>query len=303
MERKDINENHCEKIENKEEIKNKEKNNIEIGKKSEQKEFKEIESNDANKLNESKNKKDENNIEKKEIPSKKPITKYSSLSPDLFSLSYISDYKCFLCGLIPSLETAKEIICCGILFCNECLKKYLSDKKECPICKSNEIKFRKIKKDNKVFYKILKNLEIKCPYKCEWKGSFGDLDHHLNECNNGFRYCKYKEIGCEFLDENKKVIEHEKKSDKLHLEIALKYIKTNKIVKKKIKFELGAKCRTTVHSHVMTYMTSLSWNCDGRKLPHGCYSKNYSFNSRVPRFRCNLCDFDLCDKCVVNYVI
>ena len=85
--------------------------------------------------------------------------------------------------------------------------------------------------------------------------------------------------------------------------MALKYIKDNKIVKKKIKFELGETCMTSVHPHVMTYMTSYSWRCDGRKLPHGCYSIDYSFNRNVPRFRCHNCDFDLCDKCVVNYIV
>ena len=164
-------------------------------------------------------------------------------------------------------------------------------------------KYRKVKEENKVFYKIIKNLIIKCPYKCEWKGIWLDLDKHLNECIYSIRNCKYKSIGCEYCDENKKVIEHEKNNDKYHLEMALKYIKKNKIVKKKIKFEMGETCMTSVHPHIMTYMTTYNWNCDGRKLPHGCYSMNYSFNRDVPRFRCHNCDFDLCDKCVVNYLV
>ena len=99
------------------------------------------------------------------------------------------------------------------------------------------------------------------------------------------------------------MIEHEKCNDKLHLEMAVKFIKLNNIVKKKIKFTLGEKCKTSVHPHIMTYMTSFDWYCDGRKLPKGCYSKNYSFSVNIPRFRCSLCDFDLCDKCIVNYLI
>ena len=179
----------------------------------------------------------------------------------------------------------------------------MTEKKECPYCKSPKLEYRIIKNDNKLFYKTFKNFKINCPYKCEWKGSWQDLNQHLNECMYGIRFCKYNSIGCDFYDENKKVIEHEQSEDKFHLEMALKYIKINNIVKKKIKFNIGEKCKTSVHPHIMTYMTSFSWNCDGRKLPHGCYSKDYSFNRDVPRFRCSLCDFDLCDKCVVNYVI
>ena len=82
-----------------------------------------------------------------------PITKNSSLNAELFSLSYISEYKCKFCGLIPN-----EIICCGVLYCNECLPKLISTKEEaieCPICKKNDMKHRKIKYENKIFYKVL----------------------------------------------------------------------------------------------------------------------------------------------------
>ena len=290
------------KTDNSIEIKNEEKNKIDNAEKKE--ETNKIEINIENQKN-------ENGVEGKsetdEEKNKKfiPTTKNSSLNPELFSLSYISEYKCKLCGLIPSPETANEIICCGILYCDECLQKLIStkdEKMECPICKSNDILHRKIKDGNKIFYKVLKNLNIKCPYKCEWKGIWSDLESHLNECKYGVRYCKYKSIGCEFYDENKKVIEHELNNDKNHLEMAIKYIKDNNIVKKKVKFVLGDKVKASCHPHLMTYMTSWSWNCDGRKLPHGCYSINYSFGRDKPRYRCHQCDFDLCDKCIVKYV-
>jgi hypothetical protein len=258
------------------------------------------------------NQKNENGVEGKsetdEEKNKKfiPTIKNSSLNPELFSLSYISEYKCKLCGLIPSPETANEIICCGVLYCNECLKNLISTKEEaikCPICKINDMKHRKIKDENKIFYKVLKNLNLKCPYKCEWKGIWSDLEKHLNECKYGMRYCKYNSIGCDFYDENKKVIEHELNNDKNHLEMAIKYIKDNNIVKKKVKFVLGDKVKASCHPHIMTYMTSYSWNCDGRRLPSGCYSVSYGFSSSTPRYRCHHCDFDLCDKCVVHYLI
>ena len=240
------------------------------------------------------------NNEKKEITKNIPITKYSNLCPDLFSISYISEYKC-LCGLIPSPETANEIICCGNLICDKCIKKIILEKKQCPSCKSLEIKYRKIKNENKVFYKSFRTLRINCPYKCEWKGEWENLENHLNECKFSIRYCKYKSIGCEFYDESKKVIEHEKNNDHYHLEMALKYIKINNIVKQDIKFKIGETCRVSVHPHIMTYTIGQAWKCDGGKLSNGCYSKSNKFNNSS-RFRCEECDFDLCNKCIVHYI-
>ena len=242
----------------------------------------------------------QNNEKKEEIKKIIPITKYSNLSPDLFSISYISEYKC-ICGLVPSPETANEIICCGNLICDKCIKKIISDKKQCPNSKSQEIKYRKIKNENKIFYKSFRTLNINCPYKCEWQGEWENLEIHLNECKNGVRYCKYKSIGCEFYDENQKVIEHEKNNDHNHLEMAINYIKINNIVKQNIKFKLGETCRTSVHPHIMIYTNGTAWKCDGGKLLIRCYSKSNKFNNGA-RFRCEECDFDLCNKCIVHYI-
>ena len=231
------------------------------------------------------------------------ITKYSSLKPDLFSNEIISDFKCISCGLIPSFEIANETLCCGNLICQNCLKKLNEDKKGCSICNKEELKTREIKKENNIFCKTFKNFIIKCPYKCEWKGPWDDLESHLNECKLGYKECKYKSIGCGYINENIKVIEHEKFNDKYHLNLAMKFIKDKNIVKKKIKFELGETCMTICHPHKMTYMKYISWICDGSFLENGCYSYKKKFGSEVARFRCDECDFDLCDKCIVHYAI
>ena len=119
------------------------------------------------------------------------ISKYSNLDPSLFTNEYILDYKCVKCGLIPSFEKANELLCCGSLICEECLKKLNESKKGCPICNIEELKVREIKKENKIFYKSFKSLFIKCPYKCDWTGMWLDLDTHLMECKFGCRECKY----------------------------------------------------------------------------------------------------------------
>ena len=244
-------------------------------------------------------------VETKEKLNKKLviISKYSNLDPSLFTNEYILDYKCISCGLIPSYEKANEIICCGNLICEECLKKLKEDKKGCSICNIEELKVRSIKNENKIFYKSFKSLLIKCPYKCDWTGMWVDLDTHLLECKFGFRECKYKIIGCEYADNNQKVKEHEESNDNLHLNLAMKFIKGHKIEKKKIKFELEETVMTTVHPHRMTYKTSSDWYCDGRRLEHGCFSRNFIFPVTKPRFRCDECDFDLCDKCIVHYLV
>ena len=272
-------------------------------------EIKVPETSDTQKLNENENEiednkgiiKNNNFIEEKEKVIL--ITKYSSLSPDLFFNENIIDYKCISCGLIPSFEKANEVMCCGNLICEECLKKWKEEKKGCSICNKEELKTRDIKTENKIFYKSFKSFIIKCPYKCNWEGMWIDLEAHIYECKLSFRECKYKLIGCEYVNKNNIVKEHEQTNDNFHLNLALKFIKEKKIEKKKIKFELGETCKTICHPHIMTYMTSRTWQCDGNYLEDGCYSQETFFSSEKPRFRCVECDFDLCDKCIVHYIL
>ena len=238
---------------------------------------------------------------------KKVITKLSSLSPDLFTNEFISDYKCISCGLIPSYETAEESLCCGYLLCEKCKNILVKKKKKCPKCSSSisKIEFRNIKNNNKIFYKSLKNFLIKCPYNCSWVGSWSDLETHLFKCDLSFRNCIYKSIGCDFVNENKKVKEHEESNNKMHLEMALKFIKDKNITKKKLKFELGEKCMTNCHCHPLTYCINrqASWICDGDKLELGCENEDSIFSVEIPRFRCNICNFDLCESCIKKYFV
>ena len=173
----------------------------------------------------------EKTIKKIDIKIKKQIvTKDSSLDTNLFLLPEIIDYRCTICENIPNPDIAYEGICCGLLFCKDCILKWISQTPKCPICKKelrNEEKYiRNIKDNNKIFYKTLKRFIIKCPYECEWTGPWEDIEKHLNECEKGYRECKYKDIGCEYIDEKDKIIEHEK-NDKIHLDLAMKFIKDN----------------------------------------------------------------------------
>ena len=179
----------------------------------------------------------ERKIKKIEIKLKKEIiTKDSNLDSNYFLLPEIIDYRCVICENVPNPENAHEAICCGILFCKECLNNWIIRNPKCPICKNqlkNEHKFiRSIKDSNKIFYKTLKKFALKCPYGCKWTGAWEDLENHLNECEKGYKECKYKDIGCEFIDEKNIILEHEKNSYKLHLDLAMKFIKDNQNTEK-----------------------------------------------------------------------
>ena len=159
------------------------------------------------------------------------INKDSCLDSNLFLDQEITDFRCIICENVPNPEVAYEAKCCGILFCKECLMKWIGEKPKCPICKktlkqSGEY-IRSIKDDNKIFYKMLQKFIIKCPYGCNWNGEWDTLEEHLGACEKGVRECKYKHIGCEYIDEKTKMLEHEEKNDKLHLELAIKFIKDN----------------------------------------------------------------------------
>ena len=142
------------------------------------------------------------NIQKKITitPEIQLIKKDSSLDANLFLLPEIEDYRCIICENIPNPENAYEVICCGILFCKECLIKWISQKPKCPICnkalRNNDDFVRNIKQNNKIFYRTLRKFVIKCPYGCEWSSEWEDLENHLKECTKGVRECKYKYIEC-----------------------------------------------------------------------------------------------------------
>ena len=134
------------------------------------------------------------------------------------------------------------------------------------------MKIRSIKNDNKILYKTFENLLINCPNKCNWQGVWSSLEKHLNECKIGNRYCKYKSIGCNFFDDSKIVTEHEKMNDKYHLDLAMKFIKEKKILKKNVKFKIGQTCKISCHPHLLTYTKMGDWFCDGKDLKEGCFS-------------------------------
>ena len=60
------------------------------------------------------------------------------------------------------------------------------------------------------------------------------------------------------------------------------------------------------HEHPLIFLDKSSengWACDGRNLIKKCFSGITDFNQTkgIPRFRCEICDFDLCENCMNYY--
>ena len=111
----------------------------------------------------------------------------ASIDPDILvesSQKYIDDYSCCICQLIPNPQTAIEDENCGHLFCSLCIDEWLKTKINCPICKM-KISKRLIKDKNKMVYRHLLNLIIKCPvFDCQWKGIWNQYNDHLKNIRN-----------------------------------------------------------------------------------------------------------------------
>ena len=76
--------------------------------------------------------------------------------------------------------------------------------------------------------------------------------------------------------------------------------------KKKINFEFKKSYKVKCHNHPLLFLDKSKdngWACDGRKLEKKCFSGITGFNQtkNIPRFRCDKCDFDLCENCMEYY--
>ena len=69
---------------------------------------------------------------------------------------------------------------------------------------------------------------------------------------------------------------------------------------------LYKKYYTNVHNHPLVFLDKKkenNWVCDGRKLNQRCFSGITDFGQakNISRFRCEICDFDLCENCMNHY--
>ena len=71
-------------------------------------------------------------------------------------------------------------------------------------------------------------------------------------------------------------------------------------------YELYKYYKSTTHNHPLKYLDTTmdnGWRCDGRNLPGKCLSGITDFyqTTKLKRFRCMQCDYDLCIKCMNKY--
>lgn len=195
------------------------------------------------------------------------MTESSGLDPDFVdeeSRKNIEDYLCCVCQLIPNYYSALEEVNCGHLFCSSCLTQWMQKSKKCPFCKSNIIT-RKVEQENKIIFRYLINLKVKCPNDdCSWKGSWKELDIH---------------------------------NDKVH-------IKDNKNINENVIFHLGEVYKSKIHPDKLKFVgkTLDPWKCHCI-INGNCISGNIN-EEQIPdinHFSCLKCDFNLCEKCMRYY--
>jgi hypothetical protein len=89
------------------------------------------------------------------------------------------------------------------------------------------------------------------------------------------------------------------------------YVHLNNFHKKSIsntstKFELYKYYQASIHNHTLKYLDTTmdnGWTCDGQKINGGCLLglDNINKSKNIKRFRCEQCDYDLCEKCMMKY--
>jgi hypothetical protein len=129
------------------------------------------------------------------------LEKITSVSPNLFdSRPAAEHFVCSICLDIPTPELAVEHSSCGKIFCTKCSANWLSSHHTCPNCNATNYSttLRPIKSECKLLYSLIGSLIITCPYKgetstCNWKGEFGNLESHSNNCTDAKVTCK---LGC-----------------------------------------------------------------------------------------------------------
>jgi len=231
----------------------------------------------------------------------------------------VHSFLCTVCYSVPHPDIAVELIECGHIFCEECLKELRKSRQTCPNCsRAIGYSYRSLKTGNKIAHRILMDLDVKCTKQCPWSGAWSSLDKHLANCEK-LLPCKYADIGCKFKGIAADKKEHEKHKSEYHLTLAESQIEhlrklleektgpLQPVVEKTPVFVLGNKYKVSVHEHLLTYIKKGGWACNRVSPVGGCKSNfrpgKFVQTKDEPRFKCDDCDYDLCGKCVEAYLI
>jgi len=244
----------------------------------------------------------------------------------------VRSFICTVCHHVPHPDIAFELIECGHILCEGCLNALRQTEQPCPNCKrAIGYSYRSLKADNKVAYRLLMDLAVKCPKQCSWSGAWSSLDEHLANCEkvrayNNYVYRPFEEISDE-REENERLepgcnLQFSKFYVKnVHWSIPREFPEKGNMGSAPGKGEggkgpsvsglddirLGDKYKVSVHKHLLTYIKKEGWACNGMSIFGGCKSKfaagGFGQTKGERRFTCSDCHYDLCQKCVEAYLI
>ena len=108
---------------------------------------------------------------------------------------------CSICLCV--LKDPYLVNCCGISFCQSCIKPIQDNGKPCPVCNVNFITCI----PDKRLQRTLNGMKVYCSNKglgCKWTGELRNLSLHLNtgtEINDQeASYCLFASLGCVFCE-------------------------------------------------------------------------------------------------------
>ena len=183
---------------------------------------------------------------------------------------------------------------CENCFCKDCINNWSKKSKTCPFKCENAIY-----KESKLAKRILGILKVKCKNGCGEIINYSDIPDHYD-------------IKCSKIDFKKKYFELKKKYDLLEKSFitnsSLKSsnnINNNSIniinnnennnnidrSNEEINSQLNFKSKYHIHKLCLVKTERLGWQCDICKR---------ELSSEVKSYSCTLCDFDLCQDCVLE---
>jgi len=125
--------------------------------------------------------------------------------------SFFYDHlKCTVC--LEIAIDASESSCCHNIYCESCLTISKTQNNNCPTCREQNFEIV----PSHLGRRLIRTIPTSCPFKCEAKITYGDLENHKKNCSN--RVYKCGETGCEdFQGDNKSYTQHiiSKHSDKI----------------------------------------------------------------------------------------
>ena len=210
---------------------------------------------------------------------------------------------CPIClGVIISPYQCTE---CENSFCQICIQTYIKGKpleNQCPFrCKNPNFK------PSRLLNNLLQKLKFKCSNNCKEEINYSDLQSHYEKCPLG----KPKESFVKIIFHPHKIslnnIEtnfHCSICDEDNFEKAYKCDECNefnicqKCMNNYDEINKSGKILDEIHKHYLydfTFAKSF-WKCNICELEFN------NTHTGIPnkRYRCNLCDFDICDKCIIE---